>query len=71
MFFNMHIICYKAKHIFQHLIETASENDPQSVEKIRNSKQINSVHIFFFPLRKVCPELISIANIPLFLLEED
>lgn len=44
MFFNMHIISYKAKHIFQHLIETLSEKDPKNEEKIKNSKWINSLY---------------------------
>lgn len=33
--------------IFQHLIETMTEKDPKNVEKIKNSKDINSVHVTF------------------------
>lgn len=36
MLFNIHVTSYKAKHIFQHLIETVSENGP---EKYRENKE--------------------------------
>lgn len=48
----MHISFYKAKHIFQHLFETVSENDPKNEEKTRNSKQINSLYNALNLLRK-------------------